>query len=227
MSARVLGLVPARGGSKGIPRKNVREVGGKPLIAYSIKAGLNATAVDSVVVSSDDSEIISVSRTHGATVPFQRPDELATDDAATAPVVVHAIETLEKRGEEYDLVVLLQPTSPLRTANHVDEAVEQYQSSNADSLLSVHQDHTYRWRRTEDGAERIDEVSGRKRRQDMDPEYVENGAIYVAPTDQFLEEQRFSLGQTALYEMTESASVDVDTPDDLRLAECLLEVSDP
>jgi N-acylneuraminate cytidylyltransferase/CMP-N,N'-diacetyllegionaminic acid synthase len=224
MSRRILGLIPARGGSKGIPRKNVRELGGKPLIAHSIEAGLDSAMIESVVVSSDDPEIISVSKTHGADVPFQRPDSLATDDAATAPVVAHAIETLETT---YDLVVLLQPTSPLRTAKHIDEAVNRYLSSDADSLVSVYQDHTYRWQQTGDGAERIDTVSGRKRRQDMDPEYVENGAIYIVSTDQFFEEQNFSFGRTVLYEMTETASIDIDAPDDLRLAECLVNVADP
>ncbi len=213
-------MIPARGGSKGIPRKNVRELGGKPLVAHSIEAGLDSAMIESVVVSSDDPEIISVSKTHGADVPFQRPDSLATDDAATAPVVAHAIETLETT---YNLVVLLQPTSPLRTAKHIDGAVDQYLSSDADTLVSVYQDHAYRWQRTKNGAERIDPVTGRKRRQEMDPEYVENGAIYIVPTGRFLEELSFSFGRTALYEMTEVASVDIDTPDDLRLANCLLD----
>lgn len=220
MSTHTLGLIPARGGSKGVPRKNVRELGGKPLIAHSIEAGLGSTVIDDVVVSSDDPEIISVSESHGAAVPFERPDSLATDEAATAPVVAHAIETLETA---YDLVVLLQPTSPLRTAKHIDEAVDRYLSSGADSLLSVYRDHAYRWQDTEHGAERIDPVDGRQRRQDMDPEYVENGAIYVVPAERFLEELNFSFGRTVLYEMSEIASVDIDTPDDLRLASCLLD----
>lgn len=227
MSERVLGLIPARGGSKGVHRKNVREVAGDPLVAYSIAAGRGADGVDRVVVSSDDAEIREVARDHGADVPFGRPADLATDEAPTAPVVVHALEWFEREESvTYDTVVLLQPTSPLRTAIHVDEALERYRETGADSLLSVYRDHAFRWRRGEDGAERVNDA-GRKRRQDMESEFVENGAIYIVDAARFRDETDFSLGRTVLYEMDETASVDIDTLADLELAACLLEGDRP
>lgn len=224
MSESILGLVPARGGSKGVHRKNVREVNGRPLLAYSVDAGQRAEAVDRVVVSSDDPEIRSAAADCGADV-IERPAELATDEAPTEPVIVHAVETLRAAGESYDLVVLLQPTSPLRTATHVDEALEHYRECEADTLVSVTAEHPKRWRRTDHGAERVGD-DARTRRQDMEPEYVENGAIYVVPAARFLDDSRLSLGHTVLYEMDEAASIDVDTEADLRVAACLLEVTD-
>jgi len=135
--SNILGLIPARGGSKGVPRKNIRELAGIPLIAHSIQAARDATAIDSVVVSTDDEEIAEVADSHGARVPFMRPSELAMDKAPTAPVITHALETLHDAGEEHDAFVLLQPTSPLRTVTHIDEAYSLYEESDADPVISV------------------------------------------------------------------------------------------
>ncbi len=220
--SNILGLIPARSGSKGVPRKNIRELAGIPLIAHSIHAARDAAAIDSVVVSTDDKKIAEIAESYGARVPFMRPSELATDEAPTAPVITHSLETLHDAGEEYDVVVLLQPTSPLRTATHIDEAYSLYEESDADSVISVYPTYDSRWERTSEGAKKLNYTDATKRRQDRDPEYVINGAIYVTDVVQFLETQETITGTTKLYEMTERESVDVDTPFDLWLAEQIL-----
>ncbi|MCS4047524.1 N-acylneuraminate cytidylyltransferase/CMP-N,N'-diacetyllegionaminic acid synthase [Salinibacter ruber] len=215
--ANVLGLIPARGGSKGIRRKNLREVEGGPLIEYSIRAGLESSVIDSVVVSTDHEEIAEVANAIGARVPFMRPPALATDEAPTAPVITHALEELRGRGEEYEAFVLLQPTSPLRTAIHIDDAFSIFEDSNADSVVSVYPTCEERWERTEEGAQKLNYNDAGKRRQDREPEYVVNGAIYVTDTSQFLETGKPITGIVGLYEMSERESVDVDTHFDLWL----------
>lgn len=223
MTEDVLALIPARGGSKGLYQKNIRNLCGRPLITYSIDAGLESSSVDRVVVSSDNEAIRSIADDHGADVPFERPDELATDDAPTAPVVVHALDWFDREAaKSYETVVLLQPTSPLRTSDHVDDALEQFERTEADSLLSVYPTYSHRWERTDGGAKRLNYTGKRKRRQEKEPEYVENGAIYVVDANQFREEKDFSVGKTVLYEMDESTSVDIDNETDMAIAECLL-----
>ena len=218
----VLGLIPARGGSKGVPRKNIRELAGIPLITHSIQAARDATAIDSVVVSTDDGEIAEVAESHGARVPFMRPSELATDEAPTAPVITHALETLHDAGEAYDSFVLLQPTSPLRTATDIDEAYSLYNDSESDSVISVYPTYDTRWKRTPEGAKKLNYTDADKRRQDRDPEYVINGAIYITDVKQFFQTEETITGTTKMYEMTERESVDIDTPFDLWLAEQIL-----
>lgn len=222
IGSEVLGLIPARGGSKGILRKNIRELSGLPLIAHSIRAAQNASMIDTVVVSTDDQEIAEVADSYGARVPFIRPPELATDEAPTAPVITHALETLRADGEEYRSFILLQPTSPCRTAAHINEAYSLFEDSDADSVISVSPTSETRWRRTENGAQKVNYLDASKRRQDREPEYVSNGAIYVTDTDQFLVSEEITAGTTRLYEMGEVESVDTDTPFDLWLAEKIL-----
>ncbi len=216
---RVLGIIPARGGSKGVPRKNIRNLNGKPLIAHTIQAGLNTSVVDSVVVSTDDEEIAQVAEEYGARVPFIRPANLATDEASTAPVITHTLEELQNLGEEYETFVLLQPTSPLRTKEHIKEAYVLYRDSDCDSVISVYPTYDTRWKRTPDGAKKINYTDAAKRRQDRDPEYVINGAIYITNVNQFLKTGKIIIGKTELYEMNEMNSIDIDTPFDLWLAE--------
>lgn len=217
-----LGLIPARGGSKGIRNKNIRDLNGQPLIAYSIQAGQQSNAIDSVVVSTDDDEIAEVAERYGARVPFMRPDELATDEAPTAPVVTHAIETLRAENESYDSIVLLQPTSPLRTAEHIDEAYTLFQNDHVDSVISAYKTYSTRWQQTPDGAEKLNYNNASPRRQDRDPEYIVNGAIYIADVSLYLETEDLKAGHTAIYTMDELDSIDIDTPVDLWLAEQIL-----
>ncbi|MFC3959078.1 cytidylyltransferase domain-containing protein [Halovivax cerinus] len=215
----VLGLVPARGGSKGVPEKNIRDIAGKPLIAHSIESGRKSTVIDSVVVSTDDEEIATVAEEYHARVPFLRPDNLATDTAPTSPVVEDALETLAEQGESYDDIVLLQPTSPLRSSTHIDEAYELYTVQDADSLISAYPTTETRWRSTSNGAVQLNYEDESKRRQDREPEYIINGAVYVTAVEAFLSSQELITGETVIYEMDEIDSIDVDTPFDLWLAE--------
>ena len=212
---KVLGIIPARGGSKGIDRKNIRVLNGLPLIAYSIRAALKSHSIDSVVVSTEDPEISRVARHHGAHVPFMRPAELATDETPTVPVLTHALEALHKNGEKYKTLILLQPTSPLRTANHIDRAYELFTSPGTDSLISVYSTNDIRWKRTSQGAKKINYLNASNRRQNRPPEYVVNGAIYITGVEAFLRTEDLKNGTTELYEMSEIDSVDVDTPYDL------------
>lgn len=222
MTEDVLGLIPARGGSKGIPRKNVVDLAGEPLIAHTIRAANEASTIDRTVVSTDDEEICEVATDSGADAPFLRPADLATDEAPTEPVVTHALEYLGGEGTCYETVVLLQPTSPLRDATAIDEALDRHERAHADSLVSVSVDHRYRWERTGDGADRKNSQERRARRQDKDPEFVENGAIYAVETELFRETENLQAGRTALYVMDEADSVDIDTEFDLWLAEKIL-----
>jgi len=215
-----LAIIPARGGSKGVKRKNIRDLNGRPLIAYTIDAAKTSSAVDRVVVSTDDQEIADVAAAAGAEVPFIRPAELAKDDTPTEPVLIHALTELD---EEFDQFVLLQPTSPLRTAKHVTEAVEKYISSDATSLLSVHQSKNYRWQYTDEGATQINYGGDRSRRQEKQPEFTENGAIYISEVDVYLQTENLMGGKTELYEISERSAVDIDTPFDLWLAEKILQ----
>lgn len=213
--SNVLGLIPARGGSEGIPGKNLRELDGVPLIEYSIRAGLESSAVDSVVVSTDDEEIAEVAASSGARIPFLRPPELARDETPTPPVITHALQALQDRGEEYKTFILLQPTSPLRSATHIDEAFSIYDETGADTVISAYPSCVDRWQRRDEGAEKINFVGASKRRQDRDPEFVVNGAIYVTNVDQFMQTRETITGIVRLYEMSEWESVDIDTPFDL------------
>ena len=218
----VLGLVPCRGGSKGIPRKNVREVAGEPLLAHTVRASRDAERVDRTVVSTDDAEIKEAALEAGAEVPFDRPAELATDEALIEPVIEHAIEWLrEHEGETYDTTALLQATAPLRTAEHVDEAVATYEAEDADSLVAVSEGDSYRWRETPDGAEIVN-YDSRKRRQEKEPEYVESGALYLVDTELFLETGDLQAGTTALSVLDRVSALDIDEPFELWMADEIL-----
>ena len=220
--ASVLGLIPCRGGSKGIPRKNVREVAGEPLLAHTVRASLDADHVDRTVVSTDDEEIKQAALEAGADVPFDRPDELATDEALVEPVVEHAVEWLrEHEGEEFDTILLLQATAPLRTAEQVDEAVERYRERDADSVVAVSEGDSYRWRETEAGAEIVN-YDSRKRRQDKEPEYVESGAIYGVDAGRFLETGDLQAGTTTLSVLDQVSALDIDEPFELWMADKIL-----
>lgn len=218
----VLGLVPCRGGSKGIPRKNVREVADEPLLAHTVRASRDAERVDRTVVSTDDAEIKEAALEAGAEVPFDRPAELATDEALIEPVIEHAVEWLrEHEGETYDTIALLQATAPLRTAEHVDEAVATYEAEDADSLVAVSEGDSYRWRETPDGAEIVN-YDSRKRRQEKEPEYVESGALYLVDTDLFLETGDLQAGTTALSVLDRVSALDIDEPFELWMADEIL-----
>lgn len=224
---RALAIIPARGGSKGIPRKNLRMVGGKPLLVWSIEAALAAPSVDMAVVSSDDTEILGVARRHGAIVQ-ERPPELATDEALTDPVLVHVVNAMA--GYRPDLLVLLQPTVPIRRPGLVEDCIQALAAAPlVDAVLTAYPLHFVHWRENRD-LERTEALGGwrtqcprRPRRQDMhDRElmYHEDGSVYVVRTDVLLATGS-RLGRS--YEVVETErTVDIDSEADLRLADALL-----
>ena len=143
---KILAFIPARGGSKGIPRKNLKKICGKPLINWSVEAALNARLVDRVVVSTDDQEIADTALKAGAEVPFLRPVELASDTSSTEDAMLHALAFEESEDRHYDAMLLLQPTSPLRRPDTIDAAITHFISSNCNSLVSVCEDHSFTWK---------------------------------------------------------------------------------
>jgi N-acylneuraminate cytidylyltransferase/CMP-N,N'-diacetyllegionaminic acid synthase len=218
------GIIPARGGSKGVERKNIKPLAGRPLIAHTIEAASNADELDRAIVTTDDPEIRQVAQKHGADAPFLRPQELATDEAPMAPVVEHAVSYLENE-EDYtcSAAVLLQPTAPLRNANHIDRAIENHREPGITTVISTFEDHSYRWQSQEKEAKQLNYTSEVNRRQDKTPEYVENGAIYIVEVEQFLADRDLRSGSIELFEMPRRRSIDIDTEFDFWLAEQLVE----
>ncbi|MEN2980379.1 acylneuraminate cytidylyltransferase family protein [Tistrella bauzanensis] len=215
-------IIPARGGSKGIPRKNVRMVAGKPLIAHSIEQALNSGLVDAVYVSTDDDEIAAVSERFGAKV-VRRPDALASDTASSEAALIHAVDEIEARDGPVDLVVFLQCTSPIRAADDIDRAITTLRGDGADSLLSVVVSHRFLWKRGDTGATAINyDPANRPRRQDMTPQYVENGSIYLFPPEMLRTRNNRLGGRIALHEMAEETAYEIDSEVDMVVIETLL-----
>ena len=225
---KVLGLVPARGDSKRLPRKNVLDLAGKPLIAWTIDAGLSCKYIDTLMVSSDDEEIMALSESRGANVPFKRPDHLASDTAASIDAVMHALDFYRERGVSFDFVVLLQPTSPLRTGMHINSALELLIDKKAYAVISVCKTaHSPLWCNTLGEDLSMDEFLNsdviNKRSQDLPDFYRLNGAIYIADVAKLEQDKTFFLSNnTIAYKMDELSSVDIDTEIDLCVAEALM-----
>ncbi len=219
----VLAVITARGGSKGVPGKNIRPVCGLPLIAWTIAAARGARTVDRLILSSDDAAIIDMARRYGCEVPFVRPAELATDSATSTDVLAHAIEALEQR---YDLVLLLQPTSPLRTAADIDAAVELLCATGAPGVIAVcpSEEPPY-WLLCMDTEGAVSplfpEQERPRRRQDAPPTYRPNGALYLVPTEAFLRERTLLPEGTRGWVMPMQRSVDIDTMEDIDYLEYL------
>ncbi|MFO1509889.1 MAG: acylneuraminate cytidylyltransferase family protein [Steroidobacteraceae bacterium] len=212
---KVLALIPARGGSKGLPGKNILPVGGRPLIDWTIAAARNAGCIDRLVLSSDDDAIAACARDAGCDVPYRRPAELATDTAIMIDVVLHAIDQLPG----YDVIVLLQPTSPLRTAEDIDAACAALDDRNAPACVSVSPvEHSPYWmyQLTADGrmTPLIESASRAARRQDLPAVYKLNGAVYVAETGWLRRSRTFVTNETVAYVMPADRSIDIDTAAD-------------
>jgi CMP-N,N'-diacetyllegionaminic acid synthase len=219
----ILALIPARGGSKGIPRKNVIPVAGKPLVVHSIEQALAARHVMQVVVSTDDDEIAQISSAAGASV-VRRPSDISGDKASSESALVHALgEFAASEAGLPDLVVFLQCTSPLRQPGDIDAAIDKLLSEGADSLLSVSPSHRFLWAEVDGKATSLNyDFRLRPRRQDMPAQYVENGSIYVFRPAILLEGGNRLGGKVALHVMDEDSSWDIDTRFDMRVAEMLM-----
>jgi CMP-N-acetylneuraminic acid synthetase len=226
---RVLGVVTARAGSKGIPRKNVVLVAGKPLLAYTAEAALAARRLSRIVLSTDDGDIARVGRECGLEVPFMRSAELARDDAPSLRVVQDVVRRLEACGDQYDAIFTLQPTNPLRTAADIDGAIELLERTGANSVISfvdVGERHPARMKFIVDGRV-IDppfaEAFEGQRRQDLPTLYLRDGSVYVTRRDVLMEQNSFKGQDCRAWLMPPERSCNIDTPFDLFLVERMLE----
>jgi len=218
-----LAIIPARGGSKRLPKKNILDLNGKPLIAHTIEASLKSRYIDKVVVSSDSEEILNISKKFGADI-IKRPNELADDTSTTFDAIEHTINNLKK----YDYIILLQPTSPLRNNIHIDEACELLENKRADAIVSVcEMEHSPLWSNTLDKNLSMDNFLKdeiiNKRSQDLEKYYRLNGAIYIIDTDKLLENKSFILKENIYaYKMDRDSSIDIDEEIDFKMAEVLI-----
>ncbi|MDP3735402.1 MAG: acylneuraminate cytidylyltransferase family protein [bacterium] len=225
----ILGVITARGGSKGIPGKNIKPLGGKPLIAFSIEAARGSTFLTHCIVSTDSEEIADVARTCGGKVPFVRPAELATDHAPHVPVMQHAISFMEEReGRKFDYAVILQPTSPFRTPEDIDETLRILIESGAESAVTLvevaNADHPVKAKRIENGRVlpyTMAEPEG-ARRQDLPTAYRRSGAVYAMRRDTIMAGRLY--GESVVgHVVPRERSVDIDEPLDWLKAEWMLE----
>lgn len=229
----MIALIPARGGSKGVPGKNIKPINGKPLIAYTIEAALEAKSIDRVIVTTDDEDIASVAREYGAEVPFMRPAELASDTAAAPDVYIHAVEfIMNETGAAIENFIVLLPTAPLRTGQHIDEAVALFNKEKARTLLSMAEAETpVTWIHYQDENGRVHNAGFgagdvMKNRQTNETYIIPNGAIYVLSYSLLKESRTYYCDNTIAYVMPREASIDIDYPIDFEIAELFLKKRD-
>ncbi|WJW76841.1 acylneuraminate cytidylyltransferase family protein [Thiohalobacter sp. IOR34] len=219
----MLAVIPARGGSKGIPRKNIRPLAGRPLIEWTIMAGRDSGLIDRLILSSDDQEIAGIAAEAGCEIPFLRPPELARDDTPTISTVLHLLDALE---DKYDYVVVLQPTSPLRTAEDIDACITRCHETGAPGCVSISVTGKHpMWTFDLDGEGRIRPLfdSIPDRRQDLPTAYTPNGAVYVARTDQLARHGTFYMPDTQGHVMPHERSWDIDHEIDFLICNLLME----
>ena len=219
---KTLAMITARGGSKRIPRKNIKEFNGKPIMAYSIEAAIQSGAFDEVMVSTDDEEIADIARKYGASVPFMRSEKTANDFATTVDVIDEVISEYHNRGKDFDVFACIYPTAPFITADKLKEAVEKLSSSDADSLIPVVRFSYPPQRAMEIRDGRLvfrqpENLS--KRSQDLEPHYHDAGQFYVVKTESFLKNKGIMVGQILPMELSELEVQDIDNEVDWKLAE--------
>lgn len=222
----MLAVIPARGGSKGVPGKNIKELAGKPLIAYTIEAAIASNVFEKVIVSTDSAKIAEVASGFGAEVPFLRPHEISGDMTSSDDVILHALSFYKAQGIEFDTVCKLQPTSPLRSGRHLQEAYQLFREKKADFVVSVCEcEHSPLWTGVIGDDLRLDNFISKevKRacRQDLPTYYRLNGAIYMGKTDQFYENKSFLGKNSVAYIMNQEDSVDIDSELDFKIAEMI------
>ena len=227
---KIFALIPARSGSKGIPGKNIKMLGGKPLISYTIQAGLKCSELADIIVSTNDEEIAQISKDAGASVPFLRPANLATDESPTIDTVIHAVHFLENQNEFYDAICLLQPTCPFRSQEEISQAIRHFKDSGADSLMSVREvPHQYNphwvfehkpnspYLRIATGESQI--IS---RRQNLPKAYFRDGSVYIAKTQLIKAHHSLYGNKIAYFLNQQSIYLNLDTPSDWDRAEQLI-----
>lgn len=227
-SKKILAIIPARAGSKRLPNKNIITLHGKPLIQWTIEAALGSRCFDSVVVSTDTTDIANTAIHCGATVPFIRPKHLSDSESKSVDVVLHALEELESKGQFFDYVMLLQPTSPMRSSRHIKDAVSLLQAKNAIAVISVCPiSHPIEWSGELGSDLSMDHffkfIPLNKRSQEFPNRYRLNGAIYLISIDSLAESKTFTVNKSSYaYIMKPEESVDIDTQLDLDFCEFLL-----
>lgn len=227
----VLFVITARGGSKGVPRKNIKMLGGKPLIAYKIIAAKKCKCEKRIIVSTDDEEIAEISRKYGAEVPFRRPDELATDSASSVDVILHAMNWISKNSKEkYDFVCMLEPSSPFASYKDLEMALRSIEQTDADTLLGMKEvDVSTNFIHCLDKDGKLSEFYFAMkdmhsiRRQDQKKEYTMNGCMYIAKWDYFMENKLFHSVNSIPYIMSEEKSIEIDTLLDYEIANKVIE----
>lgn len=230
---RVLGIITARGGSKGIPGKNITPLAGKPLLAWTVDAALASQRLSRVVLSTDNDAIADVGRSCGVEVPFMRPPELARDDTPTVPVLQHMVRTLAEAGDAYDAVFVLQPTHPLRLASDIDGAITLLEQTGADSVISftpVGDAHPARMKWIDEDGRVHDPEFGEQfegqRRQDLPPLLLREGSVYVTRTRVLMEQSSLKGSDCRAWTVPRERACNIDEPFDLWLAEQMMSARD-
>ena len=228
-TTRVLAVIPARSGSKRVPEKNIRDVGGKPLIAHTIEQANEAVSIDRAVVSTEDEKIANIAESYNGDVPFTRPERLATDTATNTEVISHALNWFEKRNEYYDVVCLLLVTNPFRTVTDIEEALRELITTDATAIMGVTEyDMPPVFALTADEDGYLDPYfddqyfNSKTRTQDVPTLLCPNGAFYAADVAAFRENESFLAERTVGYEMSAERSIDIDEPIDLKIARLLM-----
>ncbi len=223
---KILAIIPARSGSKGLRHKNIKLLNDKPLIAYTIEAAIESDIFTDIVVSTDSEEYASISKRYGASIPFLRPDELASDIASSADMIVYTIQRLKELGKVYDYFVLLQPTSPLRKASDIKNAVDLLIENKLDSVVSVceaeHSLSIYNTLGDSLSLEGFINKNSATRRQDDKKYYRINGSIYISNVKKYLSERDFYGKKSKAYIMSRESSIDIDTELDFKIAEYIM-----
>jgi len=216
-SLKVLAVVPARGGSKGVPRKNIRLLGKEPLIAHTLKTALSVDMIDSLIVSTDDDEISSVADAYGVKV-LHRPSELATDDSSTESVIIHVLDRMLLDGHNYDIVLILEPTSPFRSVETIVETIKLFANKSVESVLAV--------RETRENIGSIKNnifkpinINSPRRRQLREAMYIESSTIYAARTDYLLSHKTLVSNSWTPIVVPKNESIDINDDNDFRIAE--------
>ncbi len=224
---KVIALIPARGGSKGLPGKNIKSLAGKPLINWTIEVAKKCAFIDRVIVSTDDEQIAEVSRQAGADVPFIRPAQYATDHATGTQVIMHALEWLKSNDQAADILVLLQPTSPLRVMQDLETALLLYIEKNAAIVSVCEVNHHPFWMNTLPTNLSLKDFLRPEikdaNRQDLPIYYQLNGAIYIKSFDEFIKDETFFTENTYAYIMPKERSIDIDSEVDFSLAQIIIE----
>lgn len=223
----LVAIIPARGGSKGLTGKNIKYLIDKPMISWTIEAALNSKYISDVFVSTESKEIAEISKKHGAIVPFMRPNNLAKDDSIASETYLYTINKLNNDfSKNIDAFVVLQPTSPLRTHIHIDEAIELFYNKNADSVISFYENpHPPNWLRNinENGyLKYLENQINLKNRQDYPMTYLPNGAIYILRLNLLEKYKTYYFDKTVPYLMSRRDSIDIDDEFDFEIAECIL-----